>query len=88
MRSDEELLNSIGAMNAGSNAPTFEKAKAELFLKCTKNIVESIAELNNSIKQNSVSNENVARKIFWLNTILTAATAVGAMGTVFLAYNS
>lgn len=85
MRTDEELLKAIGASHAGSNAPPFERAKAELDLKCSNNIVASLTELNNSIKQNSISNETVARKIFWLNIALIAATAVGAVATVVLA---
>lgn len=86
MRTDEELIKDIGAMNAGSNAPTFEKARAELALKCVNNIINSITDLNNSIKQNSISNEAVSKKIFWLNMILTAATVIGTIATVFLAY--
>lgn len=86
MRTPDDLLNAIGAMNAGSNAPTFEKAKAELDLLCATNIVNSINDLNDSIKQNSISNESISKKLFWLNIALVAATAVGAFATIVIAY--
>ena len=57
MRSFDDLINDIGAMHASDKAPTYEKAKAEFTLKCVNNIIESIDDLNNSIKQNSISNE-------------------------------
>jgi len=85
MRSPDELLKEIGAMNAGSNAPTFEKAKAELDLLCATNVVNSINDLNSSIKQNSISNESISKKLFWLNIALIAATAVGAVATIIIA---
>jgi hypothetical protein len=86
MRTDEELLKTIGAMNAGSNAPTYETAKAELVLKCVNNVVDSIIDLNNSIKQNSISNDAISKKIFWLNVVLTAATLIGSIAAAILAY--
>jgi len=83
----QKLIDDIGAMNATSNAPRYEKARAEFQWHCVGKIVDSIEKLNNSIDENSKSNQSIASKVFWLNIVLTVATVIGSIATVAIALN-
>ena len=72
-------------MSATPNASIWERAKAEFTLTCVNDVVYAVDKLNNSIQENSRSNEVVAKKLFWLNIAIGLATLVGSIATVVIA---
>ena len=46
-------------------------------------IYRSVKSLENTIDQNAEASNNLARKVFWLNIILTTATAAGVLIALF-----
>ena len=68
-----KLIQEIGRQGSSfdGSAP-YEKAKAEFLLSCTEDLIKSINE-------NSSSSHVLAKKIFWLNVILTSATIIGTI---------
>ena len=68
-----KLIQSIGLYGGTAHTTSpYEKAKAELFAVCTENLIASI-------DNNSQSSHALAKKIFWLNVILTSATVIGTL---------
>jgi hypothetical protein len=67
----DKLIQAIGQHTQNTTA-TYERAKAELLTVCVEDLIKSID--NNSQKGHAL-----ARKIFWLNVVLTSATAIGAI---------
>lgn len=60
------------------NSPTLtqaEKTKLEVFASC-------IEDLEDSMNRNADSSQSLATKVYWLNVILAAATAIAAIVSV------
>ncbi len=69
----DKLCQIIGKQGGTANtSPLYEKAKAELLAVCTEDLIKSI-------DNNSDTSHALARKIFWLNVILTSATVIGTI---------
>jgi len=81
-RTPQEVLDKFPAPIEGP-LPT-EKAKAEIIWGCTEHIVTSIDKLRESLKDTADANTRLSQRIFWLNVILTIATATGAATAVLL----
>jgi len=69
----DKLIDIIGQSHGTySTSPPYERAKAELFVLCTEDLIKSI-------DNNSKTSHSLARKVFWLNIVLTSATVIGAV---------
>jgi len=53
-----------------------------IIVRCTEDIEKAFASLEKSMNKNALSNEHLATKVYWLNIILTVATAVAAIVSV------
>lgn len=65
------LIQAIGQHTQNTTA-TYERAKAELLTVCVEDLIRSI-------DKNSQTSHDLARKVFWLNLVLTSATAIGTI---------
>ena len=75
----ETLIDDFAAPMATSNGNQHERAKAELAAKLTNSICETLNALDTSINNSAKSSDNLAKKVFWLNVILTIATVAIAI---------
>ena len=50
-----------------------------IFVRCTEDIEKAISNLTEKMSENSRSQDNVAKKVFWLNVVLTTATVAGVV---------
>lgn len=78
----DELLKTLHK-NSEVGSTRFEQQKTAIFVQCVKDIEKSIAELNASINTNSSSSISLAKKVFWLDIILTLATCIGVLIAYF-----
>ena len=93
LKSDEELINRMD--QSLSQKPTDkDQIQIALTMRFTQQITQSISHLsdnmdrlNTSIKKYSDSSDKLTKRIFYLNIILTIATAVGATATLIMAFN-
>jgi hypothetical protein len=69
---DKDKLIQIIGQHTESTTKAYEKARVELLTLCVEDLIRSID--NNSYKSHAL-----ARKIFWLNVILTSASAIGTI---------
>jgi len=79
------LIDNFAAPHATSNGIQHERAKAELIAKLSSEICTSLGALNSAMKSSAKSNDQLGKKVFWLNIILTFATSIGAFATVVIA---
>ena len=56
--------------------------KLAIQVRCTEDIEKSIGNLEASINKNAESNDRLARKVFYLNIVLTVATALAAIAAL------
>ena len=84
-RTIKELLVQIAMPHATASGNKYEEAKAELMAKCSNEISVAVNILNKSIQKSTESQDQLSKRIFWLNVILTIATTIGAIATVFIA---
>jgi len=54
-----------------------EQQKMGIIVRSVEDIESSLKSLEVSMNNNAASSESLARKVFWLNVVLTIATAVG-----------
>ena len=78
----EELVESLHK-NAEVGSPRFEQQKMAIVARCASDIEHSLLSLEKSINNNAKSNDNLARKIFYLNIILVIASCVGVLISYF-----
>lgn len=62
-----------------------EQQKMGIIVRSVEGIEGALKSLEESMNKNAASSESLARKVSWLNVILTAATVVGAfLGLYYL----
>ena len=71
----DKLIQTIGQSTMNTSAP-YERAKAELLTACVEDLIKSI-------DTNSKASHSLATKVFWLNIVLTSATAIGTVFAIF-----
>lgn len=86
-REIETLINEISSPNVSPNGTGYERARAELMAKLATNVCTEIDDLKKAIKESANSSDRLGRKVVALNWVLAAATAVGAIATVVIAFN-
>lgn len=84
-RNLKQLIDDFAAPYATSNGSQHERAKAELAAKLSTDICTAFNRLESSMVESAESNSLLGKRVFWLNVILTFATCVGAIATVFMA---
>lgn len=77
-------LASIAGNQAGSNA--FEQSKAVLMQSNAEQLITGLDQLEHTITESSKESGRLGTRVFWLNIIITIATAIGAIATVVQAY--
>jgi len=60
-----------------------EQQKMGIIVRCTEDLERSLHSLETTMNKNAVSSDSLARKVFWLNVVLTAATAIGTLLAVY-----
>jgi len=56
-----------------------EQQKMGIVVRSVEDIESALKNLEESMNKNAASSESLARKVFWLNVVLAAATVVGAL---------
>jgi|SRR5581483_2377198 len=54
--------------------------------RATDQISISLVNFKKVVEQNNRNTENLSRKLYWLNVVLTCATAFGALATLLLLF--
>ena len=65
-------------------AREFEHQKMAIFVRCTEDLEKSLKSLEDSMNSNANSSNNLANKVMLLNIILTAATVIGTILTIYM----
>ncbi len=76
-----ELLENMNREGAQPGGVTYAKRQMELIVACVEDVENAVLKLDGSIKRSSDLSDQLGRKLFWLNVILTAATVLGAVAT-------
>lgn len=66
-----------GGSEPGS--PTFQREKLKIQVIAAMDLELALHDLRKSMDDNARSSDGLARKVFWLNVILTAATSLAAL---------
>ena len=83
------LLNEIsiqGLLNSyliDANNSDREQRKTILDTKCAVDLIDRLTSLESSMNNNATSSESLAKKVFWLNIVLTSATIAGVAIAIF-----
>jgi len=72
---NEILEELMGTGIPGSMA--HEQQKMGIVVRSVEDIESALKSLESSMNKNAASSESLARKVFWLNVVLTIATAIG-----------
>jgi hypothetical protein len=84
-KSKTEILAMVGnAAQPGSRL--HEQLLAAVTVRCTEDLERALKSLEDSQTRSSASTEQLARRVFWLNVIITIATVVGALATLAQAF--
>lgn len=59
-----------------------EQQKMGIIVRCTEDLEKGLASLEISMNKNAESSDNLAKKVFYLDVILTVATVAGIILTV------
>jgi len=76
----EDLAEVIG--RSGSSGITGAQLLATLQARCVSDLELALKSLEGSQNRNAEASESLARRIFWLNLVLTFATAILALVAV------
>ncbi|MBI4618676.1 MAG: hypothetical protein HY739_00690 [Desulfobacterales bacterium] len=77
-KSKNEILSEIvGTAEPGSDVR--EQQKLGILVRCTEDIEAALKSLERSMSETANSSHELSKKVFWLNIILTIATAIGAI---------
>ena len=60
-----------------------EQQKMGIIVRCTEDLEKSLCSLEASMNKNADSSDSLARKVFWLNVVLTAATVLATLLAVY-----
>ncbi|MFH1454056.1 MAG: hypothetical protein ABIH00_08800 [Armatimonadota bacterium] len=81
-KTKNEILDELrGTAEPGS--PVHEQQKMGIMVRCTEDLEMALKKLENSMNKNADSSHSLAQKVFYLNIILTIATALGFIFTVY-----
>jgi len=72
-----EILDELGDAGVPGSI-NHEQQKMGIIVRSVEDIESALKSLEESMNKNAASSESLARKVFWLNVVLTAATVVGA----------
>jgi len=72
-----EILDELGDAGVPGSI-NHEQQKMGIIVRSVEDIEGALKSLEDSMNKNAASSESLARKVFWLNVVLTAATVVGA----------
>ena len=72
-------------VNAGAQPGTvaYGKLEGRLHVTCVEDVEKAVLKLESAITRSADLSDSLGRKVFWLNVVLTIATAVGAFATVY-----
>ena len=73
-----EILNKL-VSTAQPGSAVNEQQKMAIIVRCTEDLEKAISSLEESMNNNAKSSENLAKKIFWLDIVLTAATVIATI---------
>jgi hypothetical protein len=77
-RDKNQLLADLNG-TAMKNTEIFEQIKSGIIVRCTEDIEKELSKLDKTIDNNAKSNDNLSKRIFALNIILTIATVAGVI---------
>lgn len=77
---NELLLAMTGMVNRESLVQ--DQQKMGIIVRCTEDIESKLERLTQTMEQNSNAQDSLANKLFWLNVVLTAATAIATVAGV------
>lgn len=66
----------------------FEQKRTAILVSCTEALEQPLLNLVKSIKESSTSSDNLSKRIFFLNIILTSATVIGVIISLFALFNN
>lgn len=85
----EQILKDAGkrgvvlkADNSGGAIEAHEYEKLAITVKCTQDLEKALAKLVAQIRENSESNDRLAKKIYFLNWVLAGATVIIALSAI------
>jgi hypothetical protein len=73
----EELISEMS--ESGNRMSNVEQAKLAAHKIFNDKLNESLNSLEKSMDSNAKSSDKLARKVFWLNVVLTSATVAGSI---------
>ncbi len=82
-----ELAEQVG-MNGQPGSRLHAQLEAKLLAQCTGDLEAALNALRASQEAAANASSAVAAKIFWLNIVLTAATALGALAALVQAWRT
>jgi len=77
-KTKNEILEEMKG-TAHAHSVVQEQQKMGIIVRCTEDMEASIKSLEASMNNNAKSSDNLARKVYWLNIILTVATVIGTV---------
>jgi len=75
-RSKNEILNALYD-TAEPGSSVHEQQKMGIIVRCIEDLESSFKNLEDSINKNANSSDKLAKKVFYLDVILTIATVIG-----------
>ncbi len=77
-KSKNEILEElVGTAVPGS--VIHEQQKMAIIVRCTEDLEKALSSLETSMNNNAKSSDNLAKKVFFLDIILTLATVIGTV---------
>ena len=81
-KSKNELLHGMVGI-AKPLSEIHEQLKMGIVVRCTEDLEKALGSLENSMTNNAKSSDNLAKKVMWLNFILTGATVTGTILAIY-----
>jgi porphobilinogen deaminase len=81
----QELLEFLcGGLEPGSVLHL--QGQSALTVQIVEDAEKAVASLESAIREATTASESLGRRVFWLNVVLAAATAVGAFAALWTAF--
>lgn len=85
-KTKNQILNDIyGTAQPGSLV--LEQQKMGIIVRCTEDIEKALKSLDTSMNNNATSSDKLAKKVFYLDIILTVATILGTAIAIIKLFN-
>lgn len=80
-KSTRQLLDELGKV-AQPGSVVHEQQKMAVLVSSVEDLQHALHELGRQLSRSATTNDSLARKVYWLNVVLTVATVVGAVAAL------